>query len=266
MAEWRASNSASELQLRPRGHRTALARSAIAVPVLASAALAMMWSQVFALLVLALLLLAITGRGTGTRLARWNARRRREGARLQKVRQAGTMRERQYEDLRALAETCDERDVARFDLEGLLDAFASTALAHRRQVRALDFTTCTDTMVSSSRRQRIRALRLRHRDACVLAASRLEDELAAIDDLVRLIVQRIAMPAFDRHVECECEIDRRLADLDEIDRAYGELAAETERSPEHRGKPEAPDQRSEGWAESNVRGGRMKHGVLADTG
>jgi endonuclease III len=39
--------------------------------------------------------------------------------------------------------------------------------------------------------------------------------------------------------------------------------AETERSPEHRAKPEAPDQRSEGSAESNVRGGRMKYGLLA---
>jgi hypothetical protein len=40
------------------------------------------------------------------------------------------------------------------------------------------------------------------------------------------------------------------------------LLAETERSPEHRAKPEAPDQRSEGFAESDVRGGRMKYGLL----
>jgi hypothetical protein len=39
--------------------------------------------------------------------------------------------------------------------------------------------------------------------------------------------------------------------------------AETEQSPEHRAKPEAPDQRSEGSAESDVRGGRMKYGLLA---
>jgi fructokinase len=38
--------------------------------------------------------------------------------------------------------------------------------------------------------------------------------------------------------------------------------AETERSPEHRAKPEAPDQRSEGSAEFDVRGGRMKYGLL----
>jgi predicted hotdog family 3-hydroxylacyl-ACP dehydratase len=43
---------------------------------------------------------------------------------------------------------------------------------------------------------------------------------------------------------------------------YG-LLAETERSPEHRAKPEAPDQRSEGSAESDGRGGRMKYGLLA---
>jgi exodeoxyribonuclease V gamma subunit len=39
--------------------------------------------------------------------------------------------------------------------------------------------------------------------------------------------------------------------------------AETERSPEHRAKPEAPDQRSEGSAESDERGGRMEYGLLA---
>jgi predicted exporter/YHS domain-containing protein len=39
-------------------------------------------------------------------------------------------------------------------------------------------------------------------------------------------------------------------------------AAETERSPGHRAQPEAPDQRSEGSAELDVRGGRMKYGLL----
>jgi len=50
-------------------------------------------------------------------------------------------------------------------------------------------------------------------------------------------------------------------------RAVGALAtegvAETERSPGHRAKPEAADQRSEGSAESDVRGDRMKYGFLA---
>jgi tetratricopeptide (TPR) repeat protein len=39
--------------------------------------------------------------------------------------------------------------------------------------------------------------------------------------------------------------------------------AETERSPEDRAKPEAPDERSEGSAERDERGGRMKYGLLA---
>jgi hypothetical protein len=38
--------------------------------------------------------------------------------------------------------------------------------------------------------------------------------------------------------------------------------AETERSPGHWAKPEAPDQRSEGSAESDMRGGRLKYGLL----
>jgi hypothetical protein len=42
--------------------------------------------------------------------------------------------------------------------------------------------------------------------------------------------------------------------------------AETERSPGHRAKPEAPDERSEGSGESDVRGGRMKYGLLAADG
>ena len=42
--------------------------------------------------------------------------------------------------------------------------------------------------------------------------------------------------------------------------------AETERSPGHRAKPEAPDQRSEGSAEKDERGGRMKYGLLAPAG
>ena len=45
--------------------------------------------------------------------------------------------------------------------------------------------------------------------------------------------------------------------------AYAALA-ETERSPEHRAKPQAPDQRSEGSAESDMRGGRMKYGLLVE--
>jgi D-alanine-D-alanine ligase len=42
-----------------------------------------------------------------------------------------------------------------------------------------------------------------------------------------------------------------------------ELAAETERSPEDRAKPETPDERSEGSAERDERGDRMKYGLLA---
>jgi hypothetical protein len=58
--------------------------------------------------------------------------------------------------------------------------------------------------------------------------------------------------------------DRILAeDLPPSEITDDESLAETERSPEHRAMPEAPDQRSEGSAETNVRGGRMKYGLLA---
>jgi glycosyltransferase involved in cell wall biosynthesis len=46
--------------------------------------------------------------------------------------------------------------------------------------------------------------------------------------------------------------------------ARAHLLAETERSPEHRAMPEAPEQRSEGSAEGNMRGGRMKYGLLGE--
>jgi hypothetical protein len=53
-------------------------------------------------------------------------------------------------------------------------------------------------------------------------AAQLDDELETIDGVVRLIVQRSAMPAVDPQLEDE--VDRRLADLDAIERARGELA------------------------------------------
>jgi hypothetical protein len=57
----------------------------------------------------------------------------------------------------------------------------------------------------------------------------------------------------------------RLGAFPSLDRASVLWAgiAETERSPGHRAKPEAPDQRSEGSAEFDVRGDRMKYGLLA---
>jgi triosephosphate isomerase len=63
----------------------------------------------------------------------------------------------------------------------------------------------------------------------------------------------------------ERDAGRTLAVVD--DQLTGALAgiAETERGPEHRAKPEASDQRSEGSAESDVRGGRMKYGLLDAT-
>jgi GTP-binding protein Era len=71
---------------------------------------------------------------------------------------------------------------------------------------------------------------------------------AADADVVLLLVD-----ATDRRGR----LPERLAEAD---------VAETERSPEHRAKPEAPDQRSEGSAESDVRGGRRKYGLLAALG
>jgi hypothetical protein len=67
------------------------------------------------------------------------------------------------------------------------------------------------------------ARRMRHRDECVRRIERLSDELEAIDELVRLVAQRVACPQIDH--ELEREIERRLWELDEVDEALNQLSA-----------------------------------------
>ena len=59
------------------------------------------------------------------------------------------------------------------------------------------------------------ARRLRHRDECVRRIERLADELEAVDELVRLVAQRVACPPLES--ELDREIERRLWELDEVD-------------------------------------------------
>jgi hypothetical protein len=73
------------------------------------------------------------------------------------------------------------------------------------------------------RRRQIHARRLEQRDRCAAALVELADAIEAIDDLVRLIVQQCTMPALDP--QFEHDLDRRLAELDEIERAHGQLDA-----------------------------------------
>jgi hypothetical protein len=65
--------------------------------------------------------------------------------------------------------------------------------------------------------------RMRHRDECVKRIERLADELEAVDELVRLVAQRVACPSLDG--ELDREIERRLWELDEVDEALNQLSA-----------------------------------------
>jgi hypothetical protein len=76
-------------------------------------------------------------------------------------------------------------------------------------------------LLVSERRRQINKRRLKQRDRCAFSVMELADAIEVIDDLVRLIVQQRAMSAQDP--QFEQGIDRRLADLEEIERAHGQL-------------------------------------------
>jgi hypothetical protein len=183
--------------------------------------LAALLSLVFVAIVLVIARAGLV-RTSATALARGYARRRQEAARLRTICRAGRTRELQYLELRRLVRSCDELDASRFDLDGLLDEFARLSLAHAQQTEAL--ASCLDlapSLLVSERRRQINKRRLEQRDRCAFSVMELADAIEVIDDLVRLIVQQRAMSAQDPHFEQG--IDRRLADLEEIERAHGQL-------------------------------------------
>ena len=64
---------------------------------------------------------------------------------------------------------------------------------------------------------------MRHRDQCVRKIEELSDDIEAVDELVRLIAQRIAAPHLE--LDLDREIERRLWELDEVDAAMEQLSA-----------------------------------------
>lgn len=196
------------------------------------------------------------GRKQRARLSRWRARRQRESRRLSLLCPLPRIREQEYLLLRYLVEnSVDDTDASRFDLQGLLDHFVRIAVAHQRfldalkiadgfstaqpPVERLDDGTCVKRadglstagnvivtsvdVVRSKRGREIRERRIRHRDECREYCVQLSEELTAIGELIRLIVQRIQLPMADS--EDDCEIERRLWELDEVDAALKELTA-----------------------------------------
>jgi hypothetical protein len=165
--------------------------------------------------------LAVVRYDLGTKSLAWVDRRRRELGRRELVREAGMLREHEYKNLKLLVAQCNANDQKRFELEGLLDRFATLALAHRRQLDALDFTPLTNTAPPHTRQHEIRARRMRHRDACLRTTVQLEEELSLIDETTRLIVERCTTPMPE--VGSDELVDHVVGFLDEVEVAYAEL-------------------------------------------
>jgi hypothetical protein len=161
-------------------------------------------------------------------------RAHREAQRLKLLRPTGTTRMQHYNELRGLVEEIeriDRREAERFELQDLLDHFVHLAARHQRcsdslrlaGADALPATTPITQCSKSKRRRDIQQRRIRHREQCARMMEKLVDELEGIAELVRLIAQRTACPAFD--VELDREIDRRLWEIDELDAALHQLSA-----------------------------------------
>lgn len=159
---------------------------------------------------------------------------RREIHRLKRLKGSGPVRQQQYIELRDLVEQVERLDAAeanRFELQDLLEHYVSLSLHHQRCLDALRLAGSHDLPQTipimdahrSKRRREIQARRLRHREECLRRIDRLADELEAIDELVRLIAQRVACPMLDS--ELDREIERRLWELDEVDAALDQLSA-----------------------------------------
>ncbi|MEJ7602108.1 MAG: hypothetical protein WKG01_29700 [Kofleriaceae bacterium] len=200
------------------------------------------YAGVLGALVTLLFVIAITTTMTRSALVRrhldkqaeLHERSRHESERLKQLRPSGPVRQQQYLELRGLVEQIermDSADATRFELQGLLDHFVMLAVRHQRCLDALRFAGTSDlpqaipiTDASKSKRRReIMLRRMKHREECLRRIDLIADELEAIDELVRLIAQRIACPSFDP--DHEREIERRLCELDEVDAALSQLSA-----------------------------------------
>lgn len=159
---------------------------------------------------------------------------RREAHRLKELRPTGPVRQQQYIELRDLVEQVERLDAAeaeRFELQDLLDHFVRLALHHQRCLEAVRMAGSNDLPLAipigdasrSKRRREILARRLRHRDECLARVERLADEIDAVDELVRLVTQRVACPTLEP--DLERELERRLWEIDEVDAALRQLSA-----------------------------------------
>jgi hypothetical protein len=164
----------------------------------------------------------------------YRQKQKRESERMKQLKPTGPVRQQQYCDLRDLVTEIEKTDAAeaeRFELQSLLDHFVTLAVSHQKCLDSLRLAGSSDLPRAlplpdphrSVRRREIMARRLRHRDECVRRIERLADELEAVDELVRLVAQRVACPQLD--ADLDREIERRLWELDEVDAALSQLSA-----------------------------------------
>jgi hypothetical protein len=164
----------------------------------------------------------------------YRVKQRREADRMRALKPSGPVRQQQYIDLRDLVgeiERTNPDEAKRFELQELLDQFVHLAVSHQKCLDSLRLAGSSDLPRAlplqdphrSSRRRDIMQRRLRHRDDCVKRIERLADELEAVDELVRLVAQRVACPSLDNEVDRE--IEKRLWELDEVDAALEQLSA-----------------------------------------
>jgi hypothetical protein len=157
-----------------------------------------------------------------------------ETQRLRQLRPTGPVRQQQYIELRDLVEQVERMDAAeaaRFELQDLLDHFVRLSLHHQRCLEAvrlggpheLSAAIPISDATRAKRRREILQRRLRHRDECLARLERLADEIDAVDELVRLVAQRVACPSLEP--DLDRELERRLWELDEVDAALRQLSA-----------------------------------------
>jgi hypothetical protein len=158
------------------------------------------------------------------------ARVRREAGRERRLRGGAPVRKLQYGEVRTTIEDIERAypvEARRFELEALLDRFVHVAVVHGRcteAVRLADPITLSTLAAPGTRSRAIAERRIAHRDACQRRLEQLGDELDAIEQLVRLIQQRVTCPLAAE--EDDGEIERRLWELDELDEAFRQLGAD----------------------------------------
>jgi hypothetical protein len=158
------------------------------------------------------------------------ARARRETRREDALEHASGLRQAQYASLHRLVtdiESWDSHEAERFELEELLDYFVELSVSHQRCLESLRVSGAPAAAVLEGTRKTrcadIRARRIRHHATCRDQLEQVADELDSVDELIRLVAQRVAsamlVPMMDGPIE------RRLAESDDVDAALTQLSA-----------------------------------------